>query len=188
MRLIAQARHGRFARIAADASTAHRRLFRRVSIDLGSSARPQRCRPTSASRRRPTDDPALAALYFNYGRYLLICSSRPGSQPANLAGPVERQPNNPPWGSKYTININTEMNYWPAESTNLRRMHRAAGRAGPRPGGDRRAHGARDVRRARLGGASQYRSVARDRADRRRAMGPVADRRRVAVHASVGAL
>ena len=63
-------------------------------------------------------DPALAALYFQYGRYLLISSSRPGSQPANLQG-IWNDSMSPPWGSKYTININTQMNYWPALSTNL---------------------------------------------------------------------
>ena len=64
------------------------------------------------------DDPGLAALYFQYGRYLLIASSRTGSQPANLQG-LWNESMSPPWGSKYTININTEMNYWPALSTNL---------------------------------------------------------------------
>ena len=63
-------------------------------------------------------DPGLAALYFQYGRYLLIASSRPGSQPANLQG-IWNDSMSPPWGSKYTININTEMNYWPALPTNL---------------------------------------------------------------------
>jgi alpha-L-fucosidase 2 len=65
-----------------------------------------------------TDDPGLAALYFQYGRYLLISSSRPGTQPANLQG-IWNDHLNPPWGSNYTININTEMNYWPSEITNL---------------------------------------------------------------------
>ncbi len=96
----------------------HQRLFRRVALDLG----------TSDATRLPTDerikafgdghDPQLAALYFQFGRYLLISSSRPGSQPANLQGDWNDQVK-PPWESKYTININTEMNYWPAESTNL---------------------------------------------------------------------
>jgi alpha-L-fucosidase 2 len=96
----------------------HRRLFRRVSLDLG----------TSAAALAPTDervgayvtgvDPALAALYFQFGRYLLISSSRPGTQPANLQG-IWNDRMDPPWGGKYTININTEMNYWPAETTNL---------------------------------------------------------------------
>ena len=99
-------------------TASHRELFNRVSIDLGS---------TQASRR-PTDerltsfyqdeDPSLVALLFQYGRYLLISSSRPGSQPANLQG-IWNDRLAPPWDSKYTININTEMNYWPAEMTNL---------------------------------------------------------------------
>jgi alpha-L-fucosidase 2 len=63
-------------------------------------------------------DPALAALHFQYGRYLLIASSRPGDEPANLQG-VWNEELNPPWESKYTININLEMNYWPAEIANL---------------------------------------------------------------------
>jgi alpha-L-fucosidase 2 len=98
--------------------TDHQRLFRRVSIDLGRT--PASDRPTDERvRSSPTsDDPALAALYYQYGRYLLIASSRPGSQPANLQG-LWNESLNPPWGSKYTININTEMNYWPAEPTDL---------------------------------------------------------------------
>ncbi len=63
-------------------------------------------------------DPALAALYFQYGRYLLISSSRPGGQPANLQG-LWNDELNPPWESKWTLNINCEMNYWPAEVCNL---------------------------------------------------------------------
>src|SRR5678815_2168141 len=63
-------------------------------------------------------DPQLAALYYQFGRYLLISSSRPGGQPATLQG-IWNESMNPPWQSKYTININTEMNYWPAESGNL---------------------------------------------------------------------
>ncbi len=97
---------------------AHRRLFRRVAIDLGTSD--AAALPTDERVRQSADhpDPALAALYFQYGRYLLLSSSRPGSQPANLQG-LWNDSLNPPWGSKYTININTEMNYWPAEVTNL---------------------------------------------------------------------
>jgi alpha-L-fucosidase 2 len=96
----------------------HRRLFRRVSLDLGTT--PAADRPTDVRIRtsQTTDDPALAALYFQYGRYLLISCSRPGSQPANLQG-LWNDRLAAPWGSKYTININTEMNYWPAEPTNL---------------------------------------------------------------------
>ena len=99
----------------------HQKLFWRVSLNLG----------TTAAADLPTDerlkkvrtagletDPALAALYFQYGRYLLIASSRPGSQPANLQG-VWNEELNPPWESKWTLNINCEMNYWPAELCNL---------------------------------------------------------------------
>ncbi len=107
-----------FARIAADATAEHRRLFRRVTIDLGTS--PAAALPTDVRIRQSerVDDPALAALYFQYGRYLLITSSRPGCQPANLQG-IWNDKTSPPWGSKYTVNINTEMNYWPAEPTAL---------------------------------------------------------------------
>ena len=67
-------------------------------------------------------DPQLAALYFQFGRYLLIAASRPGSQPANLQG-IWNDRSEPPWDSKWTVNINTEMNYWPAETTNLSECH-----------------------------------------------------------------
>jgi alpha-L-fucosidase 2 len=96
----------------------YRSLFDRVSLDLGAPTVPavptdERVRGFAAG-----GDQALAALYFDYARYLLIASSRPGSQPANLQG-IWNDSLSPPWGSKYTININTEMNYWPALSTNL---------------------------------------------------------------------
>ncbi|MBB3878543.1 glycosyl hydrolase family 95 catalytic domain-containing protein [Sphingomonas pseudosanguinis] len=105
-------------KVAADALAEHRRLYRRTALDLGTS--PQGLRPTDERVRadRAVDDPALATLYFNYGRYLLIASSRAGGQPANLQG-LWNESTNPPWGSKYTVNINTEMNYWPAEPTGL---------------------------------------------------------------------
>jgi len=96
----------------------YQRLFRRVALDLGhtvAEALPTDERVLAADLGK---DPALAALYFQYGRYLLISSSRPGTQPANLQG-IWNNSLWPPWGSKYTININTEMNYWPAEVTNL---------------------------------------------------------------------
>ena len=94
----------------------YQHLFTRVTLDLGPSKRV----PTDERVRGfgDGDDPGLAALYFHYGRYLLIASSRTGSQPANLQG-LWNESLSPPWGSKYTININTEMNYWPALSTNL---------------------------------------------------------------------
>ena len=100
----------------------HQRLFRRVQLDLGiteAASQPTDQRP---ARFLAGTDPHLAALYFQYGRYLLISSSRPGTQPANLQG-LWNNLMTPPWESKYTININTEMNYWPAESTNLSECH-----------------------------------------------------------------
>ena len=69
-----------------------------------------------------SNDPSFVALYLQYGRYLLISSSRPGTRPANLQG-IWNDQLNPPWGSKYTTNINLEMNYWPAEALNLSPMH-----------------------------------------------------------------
>jgi alpha-L-fucosidase 2 len=68
------------------------------------------------------DDPALETLYFQYGRYLLISSSRPGGPPANLQG-IWNKELRPPWSSNYTTNINVQMNYWPAEEVNLSEMH-----------------------------------------------------------------
>ena len=96
----------------------HQRLFRRVSLDLGRT--PAAEQPTDLRIRNSptTEDPQLAALYFQYARYLLIACSRPGTQPANLQG-LWNDKLSAPWGSKYTININTEMNYWPAEPANL---------------------------------------------------------------------
>ena len=98
----------------------YRNLFGRVHLDLGRSAAADL--PTDERLKDPQADPALAALYFQYGRFLLISSSRPGSQPANLQGLWNDQLN-PPWGSKYTVNINTEMNYWPAEVCYLPECH-----------------------------------------------------------------
>ncbi len=110
----------------------HRGLFRRVSINLepGLFLRPDEnpaALPTDERLRRLKksgleSDPSLAVLHFQYGRYLLIASSRPGSQPANLQG-VWNEETNPPWESKYTLNINAEMNYWPAEAGNLSECH-----------------------------------------------------------------
>jgi alpha-L-fucosidase 2 len=111
-----------FDRMRAEHVTEHQRLFRRVSLDLG----------TSEAMQLPTDqrikdfhngrDPQLAELYFQFARYLMISSSRPGSQPANLQG-LWNESMNPPWQSKYTININIEMIYWIAEPLNLAECH-----------------------------------------------------------------
>ncbi|TYP68982.1 glycoside hydrolase family 95 protein [Paenibacillus methanolicus] len=103
----------------------HRMLFRRVSLELGNGS--------SEGDRLPTDkrltayqggasDPALEALLFQYGRYLLIASSRPGTQAANLQG-IWNDHIQPPWNSNYTTNINTQMNYWPAELGGIGECH-----------------------------------------------------------------
>jgi alpha-L-fucosidase 2 len=103
-------------------SADHAALFKRVALDLGTTAAAQR--PTDARIRdwQAADDPQLVALLFQYGRYLLIASSRPGTQPANLQG-IWNDQIRPPWSSNWTININTEMNYWPAEVANLAECH-----------------------------------------------------------------
>ncbi|WP_433062955.1 glycoside hydrolase family 95 protein [Dactylosporangium sp. CS-033363] len=93
----------------------HAALFDRVRLDLGADA------AVPTDRLRP-EDPALAALYFDYGRYLLIASSRPGTQPANLQG-VWNEDVQPSWSSNLTTNINVQMNYWPALTTNLAECH-----------------------------------------------------------------
>ena len=102
--------------------TAFQRYFNRVSLDLGSAS--LSAFPTDARIRdfSKTGDPELVAMYYQFGRYLLISSSQPGGQPATLQGLWNDQVN-PAWDSKYTININTEMNYWPAEKCNLTEMH-----------------------------------------------------------------
>jgi alpha-L-fucosidase 2 len=104
--------------LLADHQAEHRALFRRVSLDLGTSAAAALPTDERVARFNEGNDPALAALYHQFGRYLLLASSRPGSQPANLQG-VWNDLVEPPWESKYTININTEMNYWPSEANAL---------------------------------------------------------------------
>ena len=96
----------------------HQRLFRRVELTLGTSEPLNLPTDERIKNFANGDDPQFAALYFQFARYLLISSSRPGGQPANLQG-MWNESMEPPWGSKYTININTEMNYWPAETANL---------------------------------------------------------------------
>ena len=96
----------------------YQELFNRVTLDLGTTEAAKLPTNERIKNFAGGDDPALVALYFQYGRYLLISSSRPGSQPANLQG-IWNEQLNPPWDSKWTVNINTEMNYWPAEVTGL---------------------------------------------------------------------
>jgi alpha-L-fucosidase 2 len=100
----------------------HQALFRRVSLDLGSTAAAKLPTDERIAKFAAGDDPALVALVFQYGRYLMIGASRPGGQPANLQG-LWNDSNKPAWDSKYTDNINTEMNYWPVEDTNLSECH-----------------------------------------------------------------
>ena len=107
-----------YTAVRKDAVEDHKALFARVTLDL----------TTTQTSFLPTDerlrsiqiapDPQMAALSYQFGRYLLIASSRPGTQPANLQGIWNDYPN-PAWDSKYTTNINTEMNYWAVESANL---------------------------------------------------------------------
>ncbi|ARX81303.1 alpha-L-fucosidase [Streptomyces alboflavus] len=98
----------------------HRALFDRVALDLGQSTPPDV--PTDQLLKdygkAPAADRALEALFFQYGRYLLIASSRPGSLPANLQGGWNHS-TAPPWSADYHVNINLQMNYWPAEAANL---------------------------------------------------------------------
>jgi alpha-L-fucosidase 2 len=96
----------------------HQKLFRRVSIDFGSRRNSFLPTDERLEKFNGNNDPNLAALCFQFGRYMLISSSRPGTQPANLQG-IWNKYMNPNWDSKYTTNINTEMNYWPAEVGNL---------------------------------------------------------------------
>lgn len=102
--------------------TAYQKYFNRVHFDLGNTAAGDLPTDERLKNFRTADDPALVTLYYQYGRYLLISSSQPGGQPANLQG-IWNNKMRPPWDSKYTININAQMNYWPAEKTNLTELH-----------------------------------------------------------------
>jgi alpha-L-fucosidase 2 len=130
---IEQAARRPFALLKRRATAEHQRLYHTASLDLGQAPAADLSAADLPTDDLPTpdlptderilanqtrDEPGLAALYFHYARYLLICSSRPGTQPANLQG-IWNESNTPPWGSKYTININTEMNYWPADPAGL---------------------------------------------------------------------
>ena len=96
----------------------YQELFGRVELDLGTSLAASMTTDARLRANDKTSDTQLATLLFQYGRYLLISSSRPGSQPANLQG-IWNDQLRPPWDSKYTMNINAEMNYWPTEVANL---------------------------------------------------------------------
>ena len=100
----------------------HRSLFQRVSLNLGDTGQSAQSTDQRIANFSTVADPQLVTLLFQYGRYLLIASSRPGSEAANLQGIWNHQVQ-PPWSSNYTANINVEMNYWPAEVTNLAECH-----------------------------------------------------------------
>ncbi|GAB3649304.1 glycoside hydrolase family 95 protein [Echinicola sediminis] len=111
-----------FATIKARHEAYYKKFFDRVAMDLGTSDAADNTTDVRIERFSETNDPQLAALYFQFGRYLLISCSQPGGQPANLQG-IWNDMLFPSWESKYTVNINAEMNYWPAELTNLSEMH-----------------------------------------------------------------
>ena len=125
-RILARAAKKTWAKIVGDHVAEHRSLFDRVAIDLGGSPDPKRSPgavlPTNervAALREGADDPGLAALYFQYSRYLLMSSSRrPGRLPANLQG-IWNDKMWAPWEADYHLNINLQMNYWPADCCNL---------------------------------------------------------------------
>ena len=107
-----------YARLLKTHVADHQKLFHRVALDLGHSASADLPTDQRLEQFATGNDPGLVTLTFQYGRYLLIACSRPGGQPANLQG-IWNDSKSPPWDSKMTVNINTEMNYWPAEVGNL---------------------------------------------------------------------
>ena len=115
-----------FEAIRKKAAIEHQRLFRRVSIDLGPAPPEVAALPTDERiarvKRAGRPDPGLVEMYFQFGRYLLICCSRPETMPANLQGLWAHKMTNP-WNADYHSNINLQMNYWPAEPTNLAECH-----------------------------------------------------------------
>lgn len=121
-RQLSSAMQKTYAEARRDHINRYQQQYSRVSLDLGQSEAEQLETTERIARFQEGKDLPLVALMFQYGRYLLISSSQPGGQPANLQG-IWNNMLLPPWDSKYTININTEMNYWPAEVTNLPETH-----------------------------------------------------------------
>lgn len=111
-----------FADIVKTHVAAYQKYFNRVKLDLGTTDAAKLPTDQRLKNFNSTNDPQFVTLYYQFGRYLLISSSQPGGQPANLQG-IWNNKIRPPWDSKYTININAEMNYWPAEKTNLSELH-----------------------------------------------------------------
>jgi alpha-L-fucosidase 2 len=118
---LAKAYQKSFLQILPAHIAAYQKYFNRVKLDLGTTDAAKFPTDERLKNFDSADDPQFVALYFQFGRYLLISSSQPGGQPATLQG-LWNNKLYPPWDSKYTININTEMNYWPAEKTNLSEM------------------------------------------------------------------
>lgn len=111
-----------FRQLNAAHVAAYQHYFNRVKLNLGVTAAANQPTDERLKNFRTANDPSFVTLYYQYGRYLLISSSQPAGQPANLQG-IWNNKLFPPWDSKYTININAEMNYWPAEKTNLAELH-----------------------------------------------------------------
>ncbi len=111
-----------YAQALKDHVADYQAYFKRVKIDLGETKAMKNPTNVRLEQFAKGNDPQFVALYFQFGRYLLISSSRPGGQPANLQG-IWNDQLFPAWDSKYTVNINTEMNYWPSENTNLTEMN-----------------------------------------------------------------
>jgi alpha-L-fucosidase 2 len=111
-----------FATILPAHIAGYQKYFNRVKLDLGTTDAANVPTDERLKNFNSANDPSFVTLYYQFGRYLLISSSQPGGQAANLQG-IWNQGINPPWDSKYTININAQMNYWPAEKTNLAELH-----------------------------------------------------------------
>ncbi|CAN5476380.1 glycoside hydrolase family 95 protein [soil metagenome] len=111
-----------FSEILQQHIAAYQKYFNRVKLNVGNTDAAELPTNERLKNFNTSNDPQLVTLYYQYGRYLLISSSQPGGQPANLQG-IWNNKLYPPWDSKYTININAEMNYWPAEKTNLSALH-----------------------------------------------------------------
>ena len=108
----------KFSEILESSIKDYQQLFTRVSLNLAKTDNSYLPTDVRLKKIQESPDPSLAGLCYQFGRYLMISSSRPGTQPANLQG-IWNQDMNPSWDSKYTTNINTEMNYWPVETGNL---------------------------------------------------------------------
>jgi alpha-L-fucosidase 2 len=121
-RNLERVRHKSYDRVLHDHVATFQKYFDRVRIDIGSTDSTKNPTDVRVAHFSSGNDPQLVSLYFQFGRYLLISSSQPGGQPANLQG-LWNDMLLPPWGSKYTTNINTEMNYWPSEVANLTELN-----------------------------------------------------------------